>query len=74
MRGGSRLDRYLGKALPGYVPGTLSSETVAFAAALDCVARELPEVAHPYTSNLDEPTTLSAGRAWQIHWPWPPRT
>jgi glycine hydroxymethyltransferase len=59
MRGGSRLDRYLGKALPGYVPGTLSSETVAFAAALDCVARELPEVADAIVQELrDQRSTL----------------
>jgi len=42
---GSFLDTYLKKKLPGYAPGTLSQETVAFAAALDSVARELPDVA-----------------------------
>ena len=41
----SLLDRYLKSKLPGYTPGSLSTETVAFAAALDSIARELPEVA-----------------------------
>lgn len=41
----SLLDSYLAKHVPSYQPGTLSSETVAVAAALDVVARELPEVA-----------------------------
>ena len=45
MATGSLLDDYLKKKLPGYTPGTLSKETVAFAAALDSVARELPDVA-----------------------------
>jgi glycine hydroxymethyltransferase len=42
---GSLLDDYLKKKLPGYTPGSLSLDTVAFAAALDSVARELPEIA-----------------------------
>jgi glycine hydroxymethyltransferase len=48
---GSLLDEYLKKKVPGYKPGALSLETVAFAAALDSVARELPDVA---TSILKE--------------------
>jgi glycine hydroxymethyltransferase len=45
MATGSLLDDYLKKKVPGYTPGTLSKETVAFAAAIDSVARELPDVA-----------------------------
>jgi glycine hydroxymethyltransferase len=41
----SLLDHYLARNVPGYQPGKLSSETVAVAAALDSIARELPEVA-----------------------------
>src|SRR6185369_1649231 len=35
-----------------YVPGALSTETVAFAAALDCVGRELPDVAAAIVAEL----------------------
>src|SRR6188508_2079849 len=52
MSDSSRLYRYLSQHLPGYVPGTLSTETVAFAAALDAVARELPEVADAIVQEL----------------------
>jgi glycine hydroxymethyltransferase len=48
----SLLDRYLSKKVPGYVPGSLSSETVAMAAALDSVARELPEIAASILAEL----------------------
>jgi glycine hydroxymethyltransferase len=41
----SLLDRYLSQAVPGYKPGSLNSETVAVAAALDSVAKESPEIA-----------------------------
>ena len=41
----SLLDRYLEKMIPGYTPGRLSSESVAFAAALDVLRQELPELA-----------------------------
>ena len=41
----SLLDRYLGSKIPGYKAGSLSTETVAFAAALDAVGKQLPEVA-----------------------------
>jgi glycine hydroxymethyltransferase len=59
MRDQSLLDRYLTQRLPGYVPGRLSSETVAFAAALDCVARELPEIADAILAELgDQRRTL----------------
>ena len=52
MAEGSFLDAYLKKKLPGYTPGTLSTDTVAFAAALDSVARELPEVAQSIVQEL----------------------
>ncbi len=59
MRDDSWLDRYLAKRLPGYVPGALSRETVAFAAALDCVAGELPEIADAIVRELaDQRRTL----------------
>ena len=59
MSDSSRLDRYLSQHLPGYVPGTLSTETVAFAAALDAVAGELPEVADAIVQELrDQRRTL----------------
>jgi glycine hydroxymethyltransferase len=51
MSRSSLLDSYLKKKVPGYKEGSLSEETVAFAAAIDCVARSLPEVAK---SVLDE--------------------
>jgi len=55
----SRLDRYLSTRLPGYAPGALSTETIAFAAALDCVARELPDVADAIVQELgDQRRTL----------------
>ena len=41
----SLLDHYLVRKLPGYAPGTLSTETVAFAAAIDTIATRLPDVA-----------------------------
>ena len=40
----SFLDTYLKSKVPGYSPGSLSTETVAFAAALDSVSTKLPEV------------------------------
>jgi glycine hydroxymethyltransferase len=52
MPTGSFLDAYLTKKLPGYTPGALSTDTVAFAAALDAVARELPEVADAIVKEL----------------------
>jgi glycine hydroxymethyltransferase len=52
MPTGSFLDAYLKKKLPGYAPGTLSTDTVAFAAALDSVARELPDVAQSIVQEL----------------------
>ncbi|HMI90281.1 MAG TPA: glycine hydroxymethyltransferase [Polyangiales bacterium] len=48
----SLLDRYLGSKLPGYKPGSLSPETVAFAAALDVVGKQLPEVAASILAEL----------------------
>jgi glycine hydroxymethyltransferase len=41
----SLLDSYLSKHVPGYVPGRLSTEQVAFAAALDAVGKVAPEIA-----------------------------
>jgi glycine hydroxymethyltransferase len=54
---GSLLDEYLKKKLPGYAPGSLSLETVAFAAAIDSVARELPEVAESILTELRDQRT-----------------
>src|SRR5262245_13187103 len=51
MSRSSLLDSYLKKKVPGYRAGSLSEDTVAFAAAIDCIARVLPDVA---TSVLDE--------------------
>ncbi len=59
MSDGSFLDRYLQAKIPGYVPGRLSTETVAFAAALDCVARERPAIAAAIVDELrDQRRTL----------------
>jgi len=44
MASESLLDRYLEKHVPGYVAGSLSTETVAFAAALDAVAKVEPRI------------------------------
>jgi glycine hydroxymethyltransferase len=48
----SFLDGYLKSKVPGYSPGTLSTETVAFAAALDAVGKQLPEVAASIIAEL----------------------
>ncbi|MGD8863082.1 MAG: glycine hydroxymethyltransferase [Myxococcales bacterium] len=48
----SHLDAYLASKLPGYEPGKLSTDTVAFAAALDAVSRELPDVADSILQEL----------------------
>jgi len=48
----SLLDHYLKKKLPGYEAGSLSTETVAFAAALDSISRELPEIAESIMNEL----------------------
>jgi len=53
----SLLDRYLASKLPDYQPGRLSTETVAFAAALDCIAGELPDVAHAIIAELRDQRT-----------------
>jgi hypothetical protein len=60
MPTGSFLDAYLTKKLPGYTPGALSTDTVAFAAALDAVARELPEVADAIVKELRSKLKLIA--------------
>lgn len=48
----SLLDQYLTKKIPGYKAGSLSTDTVAFVAALDAVARELPDVAQSIVAEL----------------------
>ena len=50
----SHLDTYLKSKLPGYEPGSLSTDTVAFAAALDAIARELPDVAASVLKELQD--------------------
>ncbi len=75
----SLLERYLQKKIPGYTGGELSSETVAFAAALDCVAKVLPDVAESMrkeladqrsklkliaSENFASPATLLAMASW----------
>ena len=52
MSTSSLLDAYLKKQLPGYTPGSLSTETVAFAAAIDSVAQKLPDVAESILREL----------------------
>jgi glycine hydroxymethyltransferase len=52
MPTGSLLDDYLRRKLPGYTAGSLSVETVAFAAALDAVSKELPEIAASILAEL----------------------
>jgi glycine hydroxymethyltransferase len=53
----SLLDKYLKDKVPGYRPGSLSTDTVAFAAALDAVGRELPEVARAIVQELRDQRT-----------------
>jgi glycine hydroxymethyltransferase len=53
----SLLDGYLKRKLPGYTPGSLSPETVAFAAAIDCVGRVLPDVAKSIMDELRDQRT-----------------
>ncbi len=48
----SLLDDYLKAKVPGYKPGSLSSDTLAFAAAIDSVARVLPDVAESIMQEL----------------------
>src|SRR5215831_7702538 len=52
MSTGSLLDDYLKAKVPGYEPGSLSSDTLAFAAAIDRVARVLPDVAESILQEL----------------------
>src|SRR5262249_14094858 len=49
---GSLLDDYLKAKVPGYKPGSLSSDTLAFAAAIDRVAKVLPDVAESILQEL----------------------
>jgi glycine hydroxymethyltransferase len=53
----SLLDHYLSQKVPGYQPGKLSTETVAVAAALDSIARELPDVAAAILGELRDQRT-----------------
>jgi glycine hydroxymethyltransferase len=48
----SLLDRYLERKLPGYKAGSLSTETVAFAAAIDAIGKKLPDVAASILAEL----------------------
>jgi len=50
----SLLDKYLTSKMPGYQPGTLSSDTVAFAAEIDAIGRELPDVAASVLKELHD--------------------
>ena len=53
------LDHYLARKLPGYKPGTLSSETLAFAAALDTLGQCMPDIARITLQELrDQRSTL----------------
>ena len=52
MATGSLLDDYLKAKVPGYKPGSLSSDTLAFAAAIDRVATVLPDVAESILQEL----------------------
>ena len=51
------LDHYLAQKLPGYRPGSLSAETVAFAAALDILGARLPDVARSVLAELRDQRT-----------------
>lgn len=51
------LDHYLAQNIPGYRPGSLSPETVAFAAALDTLGARLPEVARNVLAELRDQRT-----------------
>jgi glycine hydroxymethyltransferase len=48
----SLLDRYLQKHIPGYTPGRISADGVAFAAALDVVAQVTPDVVEALRGEL----------------------
>jgi glycine hydroxymethyltransferase len=53
------LDHYLARKIPGYKPGALSSETVAFAAALDTLGQQMPDIARITLQELrDQRSTL----------------
>src|SRR5215831_1391315 len=52
MPTGSLLDDYLKAKVPGYQPGSISSDTLAFAAAIDRVAKVLPDVAESILQEL----------------------
>jgi glycine hydroxymethyltransferase len=57
MSSDSLLDRYLRKHIPSYERGLLSTETVAFAAALDAVGAVLPDVAATIRRELTDQRT-----------------
>jgi len=52
MAQSSHLDTYLKSKLPGYQPGSLSPETLAFAAALDVVGKKMPDIASAILEEL----------------------
>jgi glycine hydroxymethyltransferase len=53
------LDHYLARKLPGYQPGSLSPQTLAFAAALDTLGERMPEIARTMLTELrDQRSTL----------------
>ena len=54
MTTGSLLTAYLDRVAPGITHAALSSETVAFAAALDVVARVEPTIAEAILAELDD--------------------
>lgn len=52
MTTSSYLDRYLARVVPSYQPGRVHTETLAFAAALDSIARDNPEIAASIVAEL----------------------
>ena len=62
MPTGSLLDDYLKAKVPGYKPGSLSPDTLAFAAAIDRVARVLPDVAESILQSCATSAAIEADR------------
>jgi glycine hydroxymethyltransferase len=54
MSNSSFLDLYLQQQIPGYQSGSVSHETVAYAAALDVVAKTSPEIAEAILRELND--------------------
>ena len=59
------LDSYLSKKINGYKAGSHSAETVAFAAALDCVSKVAPDLSRAILREL-APDTQGRNIAWEI--------